>query len=210
MKTIQEIFDDFYNQHLKKVDKDNLIKNKIDEGNFQFVLGYALANKITIPKEVSDAGLYLKFKLLQSRQIGNAGEDLFRDDYERIIGNNALEKLERGSQDQLNPDFLELKKKKYIEVKTATIYKGNKFIYEQIRLKDKRINHYVFLGITPEGRFYWVLDKRTIRPGKVVFGAKFSPQHSTSGSNATYQWHPSFEKMKENIIKPDDLGSAIV
>lgn len=210
MKTIEEIFDDFYNQHVKKTDKDNSIKKKIDDGNYQFVLGYALAHGIGLTKEVNDAGLYLKFKLLSSRQIGNVGQDLFREDYERVNGAGTLKKFERGSQEQLNPDFLETKKEKNIEVKTGTIYTGNKFIYEQIRLKDQRINHYVFLGITPEGRFYWVLDKRTLKPGRVVFGAKLSPQHSTSGSNATYQWHPSFEQMKESIIQPDELGSAIV
>ena len=135
---------------------------------------------------------------------------LFQEDYEHVVGQGMLKKLERGNQDQLNPDFLEIKKNKYIEVKTATIYKGNKFIFEQIRLKDPRINYYVFLGITPEGRFYWVLDKKNIKPGKPIFGAKFSPQHSTTGSNATYQWHPGYEQMINSIVKPNNLASVIV
>lgn len=210
MKTIEEIFSNFYNQQIKEIDNDNSVKNEMDGGNFQFVLGYASAHGIALPEDVNNAELYLHFKRLRSRQIGNTGEDLFKEDYERVNGSGTLEKLERGSQEQLNPDFLELKKQKHIEVKTGTIYTGNKFIYEQIRLKDPRINYYVFLGITPEGRFYWVLDKRTLKPGRVVFGAKLSPQHSTSGSNATYQWHPSFEQMKESIIHPDELGSVIV
>lgn len=209
MKSIQEIFDDFYNKHLIDVDEKGLLKNNIDKGNYQFVLGYAQANNIPSTKEVEGADLFLKFKLLRSRQIGSAGERLFKSDYELVAGDNSLQKIERGDQDQLNPDFLELKKKKYIEVKTATIYKGNKFIFEQIRLNDPRINYYVFLGVTPEGRFYWILNKKSVGPGKVVFGAKFSPQHSTTGSNATYQWHPSFEQMESYIIQPERLSSSI-
>lgn len=209
MKTIEEIFDRFYNAHLKSIDSDNLLKNKINEGNYQFVLGYANARKIPITKEVGDAGLYLQFKLLRSRQIGCAGEDLFQTDYENVAGKDSLKKFERGNQDQLNPDFLELEKNKYIEVKTATIYQGNKFIFEQIRLKDPRINYYIFLGITPEGKFYWVLNKKDIKAGRPIFGAKFSPQHSTAGSNATYQWHPSYEQMERAAVKPKDLFSSI-
>ena len=166
MKAIQEIFIDFYNKHLKEIDKDGQIKKEIDKGNYQFILGYASANNISLPIVVQNAGLFLHFKLLKSRQIGCAGEDLFKKDYEKLAGSNTLEKLKRGDQNQLNPDFLETKKIKYIEVKTATIYPGNKFIFEQIRLRDPRINYYVFLGITPEGRFYWVLSKKKIKPGK--------------------------------------------
>ena len=210
MKTIEEIFNRFYDIHLKSVDIEGLLKDKIIEGNYQFILGFAVTKGIPITKEVNDADLYLQFKLLRSRQIGCAGENLFQEDYEHVVGQGMLKKLERGNQDQLNPDFLEIKKNKYIEVKTATIYKGNKFIFEQIRLKDPRINYYVFLGITPEGRFYWVLDKKNIKPGKPIFGAKFSPQHSTTGSNATYQWHPGYEQMINSIVKPNNLASVIV
>ncbi|MFH1968559.1 MAG: hypothetical protein ABIJ84_04180 [bacterium] len=210
MKTIEEIFINFYKEHLEKIDEKHQIKKYIDESNYQYVLGYVASKGISLPKNVRDASLYLNFKLLRSRQIGNAGEDLFKSDYEKLGGNNILEKLIRGNQKQLNPDFFEKNKKIYIEVKTATIYKGNKFIFEQIRLKDPRINYYVFLGITPEGRFYWVLNKEEIKPGKLIYGAKFSPQHSTKGSNATYQWHPSFEQMKDYIILPDQLTSEIM
>lgn len=210
MKTIKEIFNRFYDAHLKSVDTDDLLKDKINEGNYQFVLGFAITKGISITKEVEDADLYLRFKLLRSRQIGCAGEDLFRADYENIAGKDALKKLKRGNQNQLNPDFLEVKKNKYIEVKTGTIYPGNKFIFEQIRLKDLRIDYYVFLGITPEGRFYWVLNKGDIRVGKPIFGAKFSPQHSTTGSNATYQWHPGYEQMKESATEQKKLFSAII
>ena len=210
MKTIEEIFNQFYDAHLKGVDVDGLLKDKINESNYQFVLGFAMTKGISITKEVEDADLYLRFKLLRSRQIGCAGENLFQVDYENVAGKGALKKLERGNQDQLNPDFLELKKNKYIEVKTGTIYPGNKFIFEQIRLKDSRIDYYIFLGITPEGKFYWVLNKGDIRAGKPIFGAKFSPQHSTTGSNATYQWHPGYERMKESATEPRNLFSAII
>lgn len=210
MKTIQEIFNNFYSNNLNKLDNDGQIKLQIDKGNYQFVLGCASAKNIYLPIAVRNADLFLRFKLLQSRQIGNAGENLFKEDYEKIVGKNILEALPPGNQDQLNPDFFEKKKKKHIEVKTATIYKGNKFIFEQIRLKDKRIDYYVFLGITLEGRFYWVLDKKEIKPGKLVYGAKFSPQHSTRGPNATYQWHPSFEQMEKHIVFPNQLTSVIM
>lgn len=210
MKTIEEIFINFYEEHLKKIDNKDQIKKFIDKGNYQYILGYVASKGISLPKNVRDASLYLNFKLLRSRQIGNAGEDLFKSDYEKLVGNNTLEKLIRGNQKQLNPDFFEKNKKIYIEVKTATIYKGNKFIFEQIRLKDPRINYYIFLGITPEGRFYWVLNKKKIKPGKLIYGAKFSPQHSTRGLNATYQWHPSFEQMNDHIILPDQLTSEII
>ncbi len=210
MKTIEEIFINFYEEHLKKIDEKYQIRKYIDEANYQYILGYAASKGISLPKNVRDASLYLNFKLLRSRQIGNAGEDLFKSDYEKLGGNNTLEKLIRGNQKQLNPDFFEKNKKKYIEVKTATIYKGNKFIFEQIRLKDPRIDYYIFLGITPEGRFYWVLNKEEIKPGKLIYGAKFSPQHSTKGSNATYQWHPSFGQMKDYIVLPDQLTSEIM
>lgn len=73
-----------------------------------------------------------------------------------------------------------------------------------------RIDYYVFLGITPEGKFYWVLNKGDIRVGKPIFGAKFSPQHSTTGSNATYQWHPGYEQMKESATEQKKLFSAII
>ena len=210
MKTIQEIFVDFYDNHLKKLDNKGGIKTQIDKGNYQYALGFASARNIGLSLAVKNAGLFLRFKLLQSRQIGNAGEDLFKEDYEKLEGKGALEKLPRGNQAHLNPDFLEKKKEKYIDIKTATIYKGNKFIFEQVRLKDPRIDYYVFLGITPEGRFYWVLNKKKIKPGKLVYGAKFSPQHSTKGSNATYQWHPSFDQLKKDIILPDQLSSVII
>lgn len=210
MKTISQIFADFYNKSLKKLDKGGQIEKFVTNGNYQYVLGFALAKKVDFSKDVRDAELYLNFKLLRSRQIGSAGENLFKADYEAVAGKDALKKLERGNQDQLNPDFFEIKKKKYIEVKTATIYQGNKFIFEQIRLKDPRINYYLFLGITPIGRFYWVLNKNDIKAGKQIFEAKFSPQHSTSGSNATYQWHPAYEQMKDYTVKPEDLSSIIV
>lgn len=210
MKTIHGIFNNFYENHLRTLDNGGLLKNKIIEGNYQFVLGFVKSTGITLSKEVKNADLFLSFKLLRSRQIGSAGEELFRVDYEQVAGKDSLRKLKRGNQNQLNPDFFEIKKEKYIEVKTATIYKGNKFIFEQIRLKDPRINYYVFLGITPEGRFYWVLDKKNTKSGKAVFGAKFSPQHSTTGPNATYQWHPGYEKMKNFIVKPYELASVIL
>lgn len=209
MKTIGDIFTDFYNQSLKKLDKDGQIESFIVKGNYQYVLGFAVAKKVSFSEGVRDAELYLNFKLLRSRQIGSAGENLFKADYESAAGKDSLKKLERGNQGQLNPDFFEIKKEKYIEVKTATIYQGNKFIFEQIRLKDPRINYYVFLGITPIGRFYWVLNKNYIKAGKPIFGAKFSPQHSTSGSNATYQWHPAYQQMKDSIVKPEDLFTVI-
>ncbi|MFA5813165.1 MAG: hypothetical protein WC862_01475 [Patescibacteria group bacterium] len=210
MKTIEEIFSSFYEMRLKGIDVDGVLKNKIAEGNYQFVLGFVKSKNILLNNEVGNADLYLRFRLLRSRQIGSAGEALFKIDYERIAGDGVLKKFERGNQKQLNPDFLELKKNKYIEVKTATIYKGNKFIFEQIRLKDPRISYYIFLGITPEGKFYWVLNKKDIRAGRPIFGAKFSPQHSTAGSNATYQWHPAYAQMEGSAIKPKDLFSVII
>ena len=210
MKTIQEIFIDFYDNRLKKLDSRDKIKTCIDKGNYQYVLGFASANNISLPIAVKNAGLFLRFKLLRSRQIGDAGEDLFKEDYEKLEGKGVLEKLSRGNQNQLNPDFLEKNKKKHVEVKTATIYNGNKFIFEQVRLKDPRIDYYVFLGITPEGRFYWILDKKTIKPGKLVYNARFSPQHSTKGPNATYQWHPSFEHLEKHIVLPNQLSSVII
>jgi len=210
MKTIQEIFNNFYNESLKKRDPKGHLEKIIGQGNYQYILGYANAIGVRLPKELRDASLYLHFKLLRSRQIGKAGENLFEKDYNKLVRNDVLKKVTRGSQKQLNPDFFENNKKKYIEVKTGTIYPGNKFIFEQIRLKDPRINYYVFLGITPEGRFYWVLKKTKIKPGKIIYGARFSPQHSTRGSNATYQWHPSFEQMKDHVVPSNQLDSEIM
>jgi hypothetical protein len=209
MKTIQEIFNAFYKNHLETIDKTGKIKIAMEAENYQFVLGYAFASNVNLPQDVQNAGLFLKFKLLQSRQKGCTGENLFQEDYTVLTGPGTLQKMARGSQDQLNPDFFEKNKKIYLEVKTATIYVGNKFIFEQLRLKDPRINYYIFLGITPEGRFYIVLNKKDIKLDTELYGAKLSPQHSTTDQNATYQWHPSYEELRKHIVRPDELDSVI-